>query len=221
MDDPTRGTILTDCAPRGATADAKKGTYHKVVPRIILDLCAGSGEWSRPYREAGYDVRLVTLPANDVRVFIPPLNVHGILAAPPCTMFSLARTRAKKPRNFREGMEIVYACLRIVWECRASGNLAWWALENPRGFLRQFLGLPVITWRPCDFGDLWTKPTDLWGYFREPRKSPIKIVKPKGRVSGGTRDWSFAKTGKNGLSRQEVRSITPPGFAKAFFEANP
>lgn len=30
--------------------------------KIILDLCGGTGAWSRPYKEAGYDVRLITLP---------------------------------------------------------------------------------------------------------------------------------------------------------------
>lgn len=50
---------------------------------IILDLCGGTGAWSAPYREAGYDVRLVTLPDTDVRYYRPPQGVHGVLAAPP------------------------------------------------------------------------------------------------------------------------------------------
>lgn len=40
--------------------------------KIILDLCGGTGLWSKPYKEAGYDVRLITLPENDVRDYIPP-----------------------------------------------------------------------------------------------------------------------------------------------------
>jgi hypothetical protein len=51
--------------------------------KIILDLCGGTGAWSRPYRLAGYDVRVITLPDYDVRCFEPPENVYGILAAPP------------------------------------------------------------------------------------------------------------------------------------------
>ena len=58
--------------------------------KIILDLCGGTGAWSRPYKVAGYDVRLVTLPDNDVRLYIPPENVYGVLAAPPCTEFARA-----------------------------------------------------------------------------------------------------------------------------------
>jgi len=53
--------------------------------KIILDLCGGTGAWSKSYKDAGYDVRLITLPAYDVRTYIPPDNVYGILAAPPCT----------------------------------------------------------------------------------------------------------------------------------------
>lgn len=33
-------------------------------PKIILDLCGGTGSWSKPYRDAGYDVRLITLPGR-------------------------------------------------------------------------------------------------------------------------------------------------------------
>lgn len=62
--------------------------------KIILDLCGGTGAWSKPYKDAGYDVRVITLPQNDVATYHPPKNVYGILAAPPCTMFSMARTVA-------------------------------------------------------------------------------------------------------------------------------
>lgn len=32
------------------------------MTKIILDLCGGTGSWSKPYRDAGYDVRVITLP---------------------------------------------------------------------------------------------------------------------------------------------------------------
>jgi hypothetical protein len=46
--------------------------------KIIRDLCGGTGAWSKPYKEAGYDVWLVTLPEYDVRSYRPPENVYGI-----------------------------------------------------------------------------------------------------------------------------------------------
>ena len=120
---------------------------------IVLDLCGGSGSWSRPFKEAGYDVRVITLPDYDVCTYQPPANVWGILAAPPCTEFSVLNCKAEaRVRNPEEGMVVVNACLRIIKQC----NPVWWALENPRGYLREYLGPPradlptVAVRRPMD-----------------------------------------------------------------------
>lgn len=86
---------------------------NKTEGKIILDLCGGTGSWSKPYRDAGYDVRLVTLPDNDVRTYEPPAGVYGILAAPPCTEFSVAK--GAQPRDFAGAMEIVQVCFKIIW----------------------------------------------------------------------------------------------------------
>jgi len=179
-------------------------------PRV-LDLCAGSGAWSQPYVDAGYDVIRVTLPDLDVRTYEPPEDVHGILAAPVCTEFSLAKTTA--PRDFRAGLETVDACLRIVRTCQLrQERLAWWCLENPRAFLRQFLGKPALSCHYWWYGDCFDKPTDLWGYFELPRRiyrePPVLL-----QMMTGWSNW-------DGCAK-EGRAITPPCFAKAFFEANP
>lgn len=186
------------------------------MSKLILDLCGGTGSWSKPYREAGYEVLNITLPAYDVRSWYPEKHwdVRGILAAPPCTFFSFARTRAKTPRDFHGAMELVSACMRIIWFCRAQGTLKWWALENPTGYLRQFLGAPAMTFKPCEFGDPWGKRTDLWGYFKEPRKlrKPVEFEKGYHRASR----WHDLPG-----DRVTRRSMTPAAFAYAFFEANP
>jgi len=200
-----------------------KNTGHG---RIVLDLCGGSGSWSEPYRLAGYDVRLITLPKFDVRTYqIPeyPEGIHGILAAPPCTHFSLARTTAKSERDFKGALEIVNACLRIVAEARLEGSLQWWALENPVGYLRQFIGIPGFTFNPYDFGDPWTKPTDLWGYFGRPQ---FNYCRPEGGENiAKVKLRSIAQSLTIGrqlrLKSADVWAITPPGFAQAFFKANP
>ena len=64
--------------------------------KTILDLCGGTGAWTKPYADAGYDVRVITLPEQDVIDYIPPFKVYGILAAPPCQMFSRARNKYDK-----------------------------------------------------------------------------------------------------------------------------
>ena len=74
--------------------------------KTILDLCGGTGSWSAPYKKAGYKVINVTLPKYDVNLWNKTRDIinaieegiYGILAAPPCTQFSFARTNAKEPR---------------------------------------------------------------------------------------------------------------------------
>lgn len=34
------------------------------MSKIILDLCGGTGSWSRPWELNGYDVRVITLPED-------------------------------------------------------------------------------------------------------------------------------------------------------------
>ncbi len=204
-----------------------------VTNKIILDLCGGTGAWSKPYKDAGYDIRVITLPDNDIRSYNPPDNVYGILAAPPCTEFSLAKSNSKYPRKMAEGMGIVYHCLRIIWEAQyklptplaKTTTLKFWALENPFGLLRRFLGHPVMIFNPYDFGDGYQKKTCLWGYFNLPKKNPVEFVKDYIHTIGVNgkplKKFDMLLTKYYGkLTRQERREITPAGFAKAFFEAN-
>jgi hypothetical protein len=198
-----------------------------VKKKIILDLCGGTGSWSKPYREAGYDVRLITLPEHDVLNYVPPKNVYGILAAPPCTEFSLAKN--SQPRNFAEALKVVNACLCIIWQCRLQNTLKFWALENPVGYLRQFLGRPHYVFEQWQFGEQKIKRTDIWGYFNDPvptvKERPPDLIRisPKGRYNA--RDWSKINCPPEyallKLDRAALRAITPPGFALAFFKANP
>lgn len=131
--------------------------------KIILDLCGGTGSWSKPYREAGYKVQVIDLErGDDVRLYIPPRRVYGILAAPPCTHFSASGARwwaEKGNLALAEGLSVVDACLRIIYQAKPK----FWALENPVGRLTHYLGKPKLIFNPCDYGDPYTKKTCLWG----------------------------------------------------------
>jgi hypothetical protein len=213
--------------------------------RIILDLCGGTGAWSRPYKEAGYDVYNITLPDWDVRHYlitedylifklqqeelfgdlnIPIESIYGILAAPPCTIFSLAAwNKKRKDRDFEEGFGVVRACLNIIWSIQEHGApLKFWALENPKGYLYNFLGFPVFYFQPWQFGEtgfLATKRTAVWGYFKKPVKThkirTLPFINSHSQAKGQkpeNKEWYTASS--------KERAITPPGFAQAFFEAN-
>ena len=178
--------------------------------KLILSLCDYTGNWPRYYKEAGYDVRLVDLKHGcDVRLMkIPVKSVYGILAAPICTVF--ASSGARWPRSdddYREGLSLVDACLRLVPICRPK----FWALENPVGKLVRWLGKPKTYFNPCDYGDPYTKKTALWGDFNIPT---LTRVEP---TEGSKMHTCFG--GKSERTK-ELRSSTPLGFAKAFYKAN-
>lgn len=203
--------------------------------KIILDLCGGTGSWSKPYEDAGYDVRNITLPDYDVRTYNPPENVYGILAAPPCEQFSFVRTTPKIPRDLEKGMECVIACLKIIWACQYDyknqhqklSPLKFWALENPFfASTKWFLGKPAFVFQPYEFGDGYKKKTALWGQFNEPKKLEKWIMKSDKKFDRLLMEeikmlkLPVNEEAGNPKTRKELRAITPAGFAKAFFEAN-
>jgi hypothetical protein len=211
--EPGPGTTSTRSEPRRGPGNTPPAA---LADRLVLDLCAGSGSWSQPYERAGYRVVRVSLPADDVRTYVPPPGpVWGILAAPPCDQFSLARNgHTASPRDLVRGMECVNACLRIVQQCAPR----WWALENPVGLLSRWLGTPRDVWEPCDFGDPWTKRTALWGSFALPRRGPYVVPRGGGPLCTVC---DPARRRSTWCSSSAHRAITPAGFARAFFEANP
>ena len=151
--------------------------------------------------------------------------MYGIIANPPCTEFSFARTNSKNPRDIRKGMEIVNHCLRIIWECQydlpsplaKTTTLKFWMLENPFGLLRRFLGHPYFVYQPYEYGDNYKKRTCLWGFFNIPKKNPIECTMPK---FDKLKSNQIHYVGNEHLTRQERRSISSPGFCQSFYEAN-
>jgi hypothetical protein len=134
---------------------------------IIISLCDYSGVWSQPYRDAGYEVIQVDKKlGHDARLWPSPESdtprlpseflditdyvdkVRGVLAAPVCTAFSGAG--ARHPRSddeIREGLALADACMRISIVTQAD----WWAMENPVGKLRKWIGEPLLRFQPCDY----------------------------------------------------------------------
>ena len=182
----------------------------------ILSLCDYSGTWSAPYCEAGYKVIRVDLKrGQDVRLLeFQNEPVHGILCAPPCTEFAVSGARwwAEKGEDaLLDALSISDACLRAV----AIYSPKWWVLENPVGRLKKFLGPHAFSFDPCDFADglpdeAYTKKTLLWGKFNTPVKCPVPAVL-------GSKMHLMAPS----PDRAALRSVTPKGFARAFFEVNP
>lgn len=200
--------------------------------RIILSLCDYTGIWSQPYKDAGYQVLKVDLKeGQDVRLLEYPGAVHGIIAQPPCTHLagSGARWWARKGEGaLLEAMSIVDACLRFVVICDPE----WWVLENPVGRLSKFLGEPFLTYQPHEYAgwaddpdlEAYTKRTCLWGGFNVPEKKDVGNQLGTIMTSGSKKPLKKKIQGigiKGKFKQGDIRSVTPQGFARAFFAANP
>ena len=205
-----------------------------VTKKLILSLCDSTGNWPRPYTEdpAYKVVRVDLTKGNDVRLLrFSNVPVHGILAAPPCTHFCIGGAESwsrKGDEAVLQGLSVVDACLRIAAVLRP----VWWALENPPGRLKDWIGLCAWTFHPCDFGgylaprekslrcplfparDAYTKRTCIWGTARKPQPKPVAVAVPPRLENHGFRTPCFFR-------HVDHRSVTPLGFARAFKEANP
>jgi len=208
---------------------------------VLLSLFDHSGNWSMPFFKGGWDVIIIDKQNKDSDnfcIFDCDINdldadffyenifdnfgtVDGILCAPPCTAFSSSGAHTWQNRDqpkkdlFGEFNEmdiyinLVKQCLRVINLCCP----AFWALENPVGRINKLvpeIGKPWF-FQPYEFGDPWSKKTGIYGNFNKPPKT--NIVRPS---------YSLAhkKGGGKGLKSKNIRSITPMGFAQAFYEAN-
>ena len=197
--------------------------------RIVLSLFDLTGQWSKPWEEAGYQVYRFDIQDDpdfgDVNKFDTEFfndnfgsfdgqDVYAILAACPCTDFasSGARHFAAKDADGRTvaSVKLVHQALATIEYFKPSV----WAVENPVGRIEKLGGLPPwrLSFDPNHLGDPYTKKTILWGRFNA--DLPIAPVDPV----EGSKMW--AKYGGKSLATKNARSETPEGFAYGFFQAN-
>lgn len=197
--------------------------------KIVLSLFDLSGTWSQPWVDAGYQVYRFDIQDdpfygdinnfnveffNDLFANFEGQDIYAILAACPCTDFagSGARHFAAKDLDGRTeaSIELVYQTLRTIEYFKP----AIWAIENPVGRIEKLTGLAPwrLSFDPFHFGDTYTKKTLLWGRFNA--DLPVAPVEP---VEGSKMHRLY---GGKSLATKNARSVTPIGFAYAFFMAN-
>lgn len=197
--------------------------------KVVLSLFDLSGEWSKPWEEAGYQVYRFDIQSDpdmgDVNKFsveffsdwfgdFDGMDIYAVLAACPCTDFasSGARHFAAKDTDGRTvaSVRLVQQTLRVIEFFKP----AIWAIENPVGRIEKLCALPPwrLSFDPFHFGDTYTKKTLLWGRFNA--DLPVAPVEP----TEGSKMW--AQYGGKSLATKNARSATPEGFSYGFFMAN-
>jgi len=198
---------------------------------IILSLFDFTGNWSRPYRENGYEVVQIDIQhGTDILTWdykaIPRERVYGVLAAVPCTDFAISGARhfARKDADgtTEQSKRLVYKTLEII----EYFDPVFWVVENPMSRIHKCcpeLGEVKYKFNPCDFAgymstkeeqdeNRYNKATWLWGNFNRPAERPME---PLQKDNPG---WK--KYGGKSLKTKNARSITPLGFAYGFYATN-
>lgn len=210
-----------------AVAQGEPGTPN--ADKVVLSFFDRTGAWSRPWEEAGYQVFRFDIQTDpetgDVNNFgagffadlfgdFDGLDIYAILAACPCTDFagSGARHFAAKDADGRTeaSVELVRQTKRAIEYFRP----VVWAIENPVGRIESLADLPPwrLSFDPCHLGDPYTKKTLIWGRFNA--DLPVAPVAP---AEGSKMHRLY---GGSSLATKNARSVTPEGFAYAFFMAN-
>ncbi len=207
----------------------------------MIDLCSGLGGASKPFIDRGWSVTRVDnnqkfkdengtiiMSVKDIEKcgYFVRGETDFVWASPPCDCFSVASlninwTKRRRPKH----IGVVNAIRNVIWCLDAIEFLKpkFWALENPRGKLRNILSEPGVIYPglTTDLG-LWgaksPKPTDIWGEL--PKITlPLTDVDSKKNTSGTNNGdvnsyqapmyGNAKKKWNNQSSRLEMRALIP------------
>lgn len=180
-------------------ADDWEVTTVDIEERFEPDICADV-----------LDLRPSDLPQADV-----------ILAAPPCTHFSMANQPSPHwdgdtptSDEVREDIALTYHALGLI---RAI-DPDYWFLENPRqGKMSVILGPPTGHVTYCQYGLEWQKPTDLWG-VHPPTMEYRRCRNGANCHQRGEGGWDTGEKRKHVRDPAE-RSLVPRGLSDAILGA--
>lgn len=188
--------------------------------------------------EAGdekYSDILSRFPMSDIlEIRRAGYEIYGVLSACPCTTYAASGARwwkdlhdAKSADAIRkvwgdwvdaEAFEspldvnqmLTAATQAIVEFARPTG---FHVMENPVGRIAEMNDLPdpLLRFNPNNYGDPYTKKTQLWGSFSP--DLPTANVEP-------TEGSKMHKLRGDNPEQKNARSTTPEGFSYAFFMAN-
>jgi len=206
------------------------------MKQAAIFLCDLTGNMAQPWAEAGYECYCVDVQHSirrdrydrnvhyvwgDARSWCPPESLKIVFVAgfPPCTHLAVSGARdwlRKGHHLLTDALELWSACLQL-----GSWSGAPFCIENPVGALSRHMRGPDFTFDPCDYAgylapadqpqDAYTKKTCLWtgnGFVMPEPKRVDPVLGSKMHLLPPSDD------------RQNLRSATPAGFARAVFEAN-
>ena len=139
----------------------------------ILELFSGTGSVGKVFKDRGHEVLSVDIDrktgADEISDILEwdylrfePRHFDVVWASPPCTHYSIARTKASTPRDLEGSDRIVARALEIIGYLKPR----WWFMENPQtGMLKSrevVRDLPFKDITYCSYGMMYRKRTRIW-----------------------------------------------------------
>lgn len=209
------------------------------MKKVLISLFDYTGNASKPYRENGWEVMQVDIQHgidimdwdyiawynNQMSYSVYP--EVGIISMNPCTDYALSGAKHFKAKDqdgrTEQSQKLVAKTKEIIDFFDNMGLLIFWQIENPMSrihTLNPWMGKPKLKFNPCDYAGFdpvpensqYNKATWIWGNFNLPEK---KSLPPLSKEYPG-----FKKLGGKSLATKNARSITPLGFAYAFYQSN-
>ena len=184
----------------------------------LLELFSGTGSVGRAFEARGWEVTsLDILPGATITSNIldweyknyPPGHFDFVWGSPPCTEYSIARTRTKRPRDFEGADALVRRTLEII----EYFSPPLWLMENPAtGFLKTRSVVDGIPWRDvcyCRYGFAYKKQTRLWGFFPFELRPICRKRDPCPNVVDGRHAIVAQRGGENGFTLRELYALPP------------
>ncbi len=217
---------------------------------LLISLYDRTGNWSRPYLEAGWFVLRIDQQAKPYQdenritrnidildwdykydysnilfasMHHAELNVI-ILAAQPCDRYALCGNKHKAVNLFNGEFDEAQKLVAKTKEIIDYFNPFAWALENPKTDIHKkntWIGQrPKYVFNPCDFAGYSPNPDD--DRYNKETWLFGKFNDPvKKRLEPFTKESPIWRDhGGKSLETKNARSITPLGFSYAFYEAN-
>lgn len=213
-----------------------------MVIGTVLSLCDLTGNFVKPWLDAGYSAILVD-PQHGTNSYTPTAaggsvtrlactvegampflatfvgDIDFVAAFPPCTDMAVSGARWFEAKR-KVDPYFQAKAVAVAEQCRTIGRLsgAPWLVENPVSILSSVFGKPDHIFSPHEYtgweaGDNYTKKTCLW------TGGGFVMPEPLRDTTLGEPDDRIHKA-PPGPERANFRSATPMGFARAVFDSN-
>ena len=196
----------------------------------LLELFSGTGSIGKVFRARGWEVVSVDIDARMQPTVVADIGTFDykmlggkfdvVWCSPHCTHYSIARSKARTPRDLEGSDKLVRRCRDIISHFRPQA----WFIENPHsGLLKTrdvVSDLPYVVVDYCMFGGCYRKRTIIFTNATDQHWTRLCAHDCDASDCKRHTNWAQkAGKGKLGFTREELYTIPPLLCAEVYSAA--